>query len=95
MTEPYGAVRHDPSPCPGCGEPLDVSQAVDLQPHMPQPGDCSVCMICGAVSRFTNDLKLRLITAQELLELRPEERRELALASMAVSRFIRQRGRRN
>ena len=54
----------DGSACPGCGTPIrNISAA--RQGDDIQPGAFSVCGDCGAVTRFTFDMRLRLASDKE------------------------------
>lgn len=57
-----------PSPCAGCGAPHDASLAPDGE-YIPQPGDSSLCVYCGTVAVYGDDLRLRRPTPVELSEI--------------------------
>lgn len=67
--------RSPPSPCVGCGQPLDASSG--LPGESPNEGDLSTCVHCGAFHVFCADMSLRGLTEAELSELPADVRAEL------------------
>lgn len=60
--------------CPACGRPIEMATGIG-EGVVPEPGAFSVCFECGEISRFTDDLTLRLMKRGELRELPPDRRR--------------------
>lgn len=60
----YGWVRTrlDESHCTRCGKKLDGASG---QGRGPEPGDFTLCIECGAVNVFDDELRLRKPTAEE------------------------------
>lgn len=59
------------SRCPGCGHEVDRAGGMqDAEP--PTPGAISICISCGYLSIFTEDLALRPPTEAELAEIRAD-----------------------
>ena len=56
--------RTPKSPCPICGYVMDAATMVNGSAG-PKPGDVSICMRCGAVNLFGEDLTIRAPTADE------------------------------
>jgi hypothetical protein len=54
-----------PSPCLSCGKLLDACTAVDADGG-PSPGDFTVCISCGHLMAFADDLTLRELTGHEM-----------------------------
>jgi hypothetical protein len=54
--------------CPNCGKELDAATGIDPNAR-PKPGDFSVCLGCGHLMAFGNDLRLRPLTAVEVIEV--------------------------
>jgi hypothetical protein len=54
--------------CTGCGDPLDETTGVGHD-KAPQPGDVSMCDLCGTLARFGPDLDRVPLTALEIFEL--------------------------
>jgi hypothetical protein len=50
--------------CLSCGEHIDMTTGVNCD-NGPVSGDLSVCIYCGHVATFNNDLCLRELTAEE------------------------------
>jgi hypothetical protein len=55
--------------CPVCGHKLDAATAVNGK-RPPIPGAVSVCIRCSALLIFDQDLNLRKLAKQDLIELR-------------------------
>jgi hypothetical protein len=67
--------------CLECGYRMDAAGAADGKDDMlAQPGDISICMKCGAVQRFADDMTMRPNTPEEAEEITndPELLNELA-----------------
>ena len=62
------------SSCPNCGEIMNAAQAVDAEGNEPGAGDASICMSCGHLSIFTDELMLRNPTSEELEKWAGDER---------------------
>ena len=54
--------------CPSCGNKNDAVTAAfgDATPH---PGDLSICLYCGHLMVFADDLSLRALTDEEMHEV--------------------------
>jgi hypothetical protein len=63
--------RLDQDHCPYCGHGLDSATMVDprVSPPTPQPGDASVCIACGMLLVFDDDLKLQRPTPDLLTQM--------------------------
>ena len=62
---------------------MDEATAVDGTEYRPEPGCPSICLRCGTVLVFTEQLELRTMTAAELAELDPETRVQIDRAVLA------------
>lgn len=62
--------------CLNCGKKLNGIAQIDNAPTeaLPEPGDISFCMYCGHIMSFGEDLKLRELTSEEMLEVAGDER---------------------
>ncbi len=61
------------SSCPQCG--TKFNQATHLSKDVqPKPGDMSLCINCGTILKFKNNLTVRLATLEEMLQLANENR---------------------
>lgn len=54
------------STCPICGENLNAATQVNNEAVKPEPGDVSVCFVCGEISIFGPDLKLTAAKESDL-----------------------------
>lgn len=61
------------SSCPNCHKVLDGATGVDdggvNDDLMPDPGDATVCLYCGHLCIYGNDLRLRHPTSGEMSEI--------------------------
>lgn len=62
--------------CLNCGKELDGVAQIDNAPTeaLPEPGDISFCMYCGHIMSFDENVKLRELTSDEMLEVAGDER---------------------
>lgn len=69
--------------CPGCGHHNDAASHFFDENQRPKPGDTSLCLRCGHVMIFADDLTMRAPTEQEMNEISrdPEMRRLQAARS--------------
>lgn len=51
------------SPC--CGYPIDSATHLHDNDKRPKAGDISICLQCGTISQYNEDLSLRLLTPEE------------------------------
>lgn len=73
MSQKSEVVWHDtPGRCPGCGVTLRYATYVAPHDRAPQPGDVTVCTICGEILLFES-VGVRRPTAQELTEYQQSE----------------------
>lgn len=78
---PHGA-------CPTCKRKLDAAEAPTKYGGWkvrPRPGDLSVCLGCGEILEFKEDMQLAAISLNHMLELPPETSADL----IRVQRRIR------
>jgi hypothetical protein len=56
--------------CISCGKPNDSFTAVsDRYSKRPKSGDISICLYCGHVAIYSDDLTLRELTSDEIREI--------------------------
>src|SRR5262245_40050821 len=85
MADEFKDFRVPSSSCPRCG--CEMDGALGSKPNSdapPRAGSLAVCIDCGAPLVFAEDLSLRLLSDQEILALRPEERADLVRVVAAV-----------
>lgn len=63
-----------PSSCTNCSKPLDGATSVGAEDGVPDPGDVTVCIYCGHIMAFDEDLYLRDLTAAEQIDVAGDER---------------------
>lgn len=73
-----------PRPCPVCGYVCDRATAVTGN-ESPQPGDWTVCLRCGEILRFDEQLTHRQVTLEEL-RLLPRSDRALLFRASRMAR---------
>lgn len=74
------------SACPNCHKPTSKASTEDGG-RPPKGGDLAVCVACGAINLFADDLQLRSATDEDLAARSPSVRFE----ARAVSEFIKTR----
>jgi hypothetical protein len=60
--------RVPPSKCLDCGKPMDGAMDI-VGDHTPEPGSVGICMDCGHVMVYADDLTLREPNDEEIKEL--------------------------
>ncbi len=85
--------RVPPSACTNCGMVMDDATGVTDDDHkgdiVPDPGDFTVCINCGHVMAFTNDLTLRDLTDIEIRMVAGDKR--LIMIQQARANVLRDR----
>jgi hypothetical protein len=81
------AVVTPDSSCPQCGKRFDRASSVINDHARPSPGDFSLCIACGTVLRFTDDLSVRLATHDEVAALDPIHRAQVLYTQRVVRHF--------
>ena len=64
--------------CPACGRPVEGCTNLDEEDGSPEPGDIAMCMWCGGLLCFTDDMTFRIATPEDLDKIRPTQRGKLA-----------------
>ena len=70
--------------CPSCNKLLDGFTSIQLG-HEPKPGDISVCLYCRKVLEFTNNMKLKIASADAVEEC---GLLDLSKAQLVSKRFL-------
>jgi hypothetical protein len=73
--------------CPECGHSLYGS--VGTLGAEPEPGEPSVCGWCGALTIFTDDMKLRLLDYADWRSLSPTTKKSLLFTQVLVQSRVR------
>jgi hypothetical protein len=82
-------MRLAPHTCPACRTTLNAATFVSREKTKPDEGDYSVCIKCGALLRFTDNLSLRFAEDAELENFKAAQPREfhtLITASLIIAR---------
>lgn len=58
--------------CPCCGHVMNAVTGAEGESESPNPGDVSVCIECTSYLIFDHDLKLQVMTVDEVCELDSE-----------------------
>lgn len=61
-----------PSPCLGCGRINDMA-ASTFGGRGPKPGDFTICIDCGHLMAFAEDMTMRNLTGIEMIEVAGRE----------------------
>lgn len=77
------ARRHKDQTCPICSTLLNAASGFNNNAS-PSPGDVSVCIMCGAVLKFDEEMNLQQVPESELQALDQDDRRTLFEARQAV-----------
>lgn len=56
------------STCSSCNSHTDAATCVDGK-SLPSPGDVSICLYCGHIAVFSDDMILRPLTSEEMHEV--------------------------
>jgi hypothetical protein len=74
MAEPkHSRIGKDGSPLPfdaclNCGKRIDAAARV-RDDERPEPGDITVCLGCGHLMAYADDMTLRELTGEEIVEI--------------------------
>jgi hypothetical protein len=80
--------RLPPHKCTACG--YDIDCATGLKPdEIPEPGSISICLNCGAIGIYTQDMQLRQATRKEEAKLL---RSSMGVMVMLARGHIKRRG---
>ena len=61
--------RTQPSPCTNCGAINDAATSVDLDGVNPSPGDFALCIDCGHIMAYDEQMQLRNLTDADVIEI--------------------------
>jgi hypothetical protein len=54
--------------CPSCGKVFDMATDATSD-ETPSPGDITICLTCGHLMAFTDDMTVRELTPKEMHEI--------------------------
>jgi hypothetical protein len=55
--------------CLECGKTIDAGSPVEKGNHRPKPGDIAICLDCAHLHAYADDLTLRQLTGDEIVEI--------------------------
>jgi hypothetical protein len=59
--------------CPWCEHRLDAATGTDDEPHSPEPGDLSICIMCASILMFDQELIPQKISEDERRQILLEQ----------------------
>lgn len=59
------------SACTACGKVMDAASCVSGD-YKPDPEDITICIYCGHIMGFTNEMKLRELSLEEWQEIKQD-----------------------
>lgn len=71
------------SVCSTCGYETDTSTSLTSN-HRPRPGDICLCLKCGEVGEFDDDLRVKKATLETMTALTPEQFTDISLAQKLI-----------
>lgn len=74
--------------CLNCNEELGGSTESRLRNIIPRPGSLSVCLYCGHLAIYADDMNLRELTGNEIVEVAGNEE---VLRAQNITRQFRER----
>lgn len=72
--------------CPKCGTHVDCATHMSGKAVKPKPDDVSLCVGCGSIMFFNDDLSIRVATAEELEEMDQDQVKMLLILSWAMKK---------
>lgn len=70
--------------CLQCGKVMDAASHPEDDTKTPRPGDVTICLYCGFLMAFTDDLGFRELTEEELGEIPLDQISRIQRARKAV-----------
>jgi transcription elongation factor Elf1 len=73
--------------CPCCGHKMDSVSGLNTETK-PKPGDCTVCIRCGAICTFDNNMAMQLainVTGASWVDARKAQRKIRELRGLPVN----------
>ena len=72
--------------CPVCHYEMDRTTALTGDDHTPSPGDITLCLKCGEIMRFDENLIMEAATLADLLDCTAEQSDMLRKAQAIIRR---------
>ena len=77
--------------CPNCEHNLDCATGA-FEEAVPNPKDLSVCIKCGTILRFADDMALEILSLNDFFELKQDVIKELFKVKVAFRALKKERG---
>jgi len=77
--------------CPSCGNKVDAVTSVGPKGGKSYPGAITICLKCGEVMKFDENLKLVMFPLNELVKLSLDQRRLLNILQQFVKNNAKER----
>ncbi|UPK03157.1 hypothetical protein [Bradyrhizobium sp. 170] len=77
------------SSCLGCGRQVNGASGVDFR-GLPRPGNITVCLYCGHIMAFTEDLRLRELTDEEMIDVAGDPRLIAVQRARKLAKMMKQ-----
>lgn len=74
--------------CPSCKKPIDDHTPVDKTKAI-KPGDISICVYCGCLRQFRDDMTLKVMTDEDLAPIPKNRLREIMEAVAVIKKRIK------
>jgi len=68
----FPTVRTPKIVCADCGHEMDAASGFGKA--KPKPGDISICMYCGHIAAFADDMTVRPLTVPEMIKIAGDKR---------------------
>lgn len=78
--------------CPDCLRRIEAASAADGTNRVPSPGDFSICVHCGAILRYEDDMQLRRVDDDDEKDMPPEAWDKMREASQIFKQEARRVG---
>lgn len=79
---------HEPLACLNCGKLLDRAMGVGTGTK-PEPGSVTMCLGCGHVQAYNEEMKFRELTDEEIVEVAGDKR--LLAAQWARGEYLKEK----
>lgn len=73
--------------CPECGYGVDSATNAEDSTDAPRPGDFSICLYCGTILVFTEDLSLRKSAPEDYFDM-PDDFRSALDRAQKIQKMI-------
>lgn len=77
------------SPCPKCGYKIEHSSPIEKKDAgaSASKGDFTLCLSCGEILRFDDNMQLKISTQKDLEDLEIEQYKKITKGSLLIKHF--------